>query len=175
MSKRCRHSPDSPGAQQPPPVISLLKRREIQAPTAACLIRGFARVLGHDKALEAATEAIAADATAAGREMAGKYGGNTLRELGRVVREVWCEDDAIIIRMLEEADERLSFEVERCRYVELYDRLGLRDFGYCLSCSRDEPFAKGFNPRIRLIRTQTIMEGAPVCDFRFTLDENCIR
>lgn len=103
--------------------------------------------------------------------MAGKYGGNSLRELSRVVKEIWSEDDAIMIRMLEESDQKLSFDVTRCRYVELYDRMGLRKFGFCLSCSRDEPFARGFNPRIRLLRTQTIMQGAPHCDFRFILEQ----
>ena len=171
MSRDKEHGPESQGAHQPPLLISHLMRREIQVPIAACLIRGFARVLGHDKALEAATVAIQADALEAGRMTAEKFGKNSLRELGRVVREVWCEDDALVIRMLEESDERLSFDVERCRYVELYDRMGLREFGYCLSCSRDEPFARGFNPRIRLLRNQTIMQGAPHCDFRFILEQ----
>jgi hypothetical protein len=170
MSREDQGSPDSPGIQQPPLVISHLMHREIQAPIAACLIRGFARALGNDKATEAATEAIQADALAAGRKMTGKYGGNSLRELARVVKELWSEDDAIIIRMLEESDQKLSFDVTRCRYVELYDRMGLREFGYCLSCSRDEPFARGFNPRIRLLRTQTIMQGAHYCDFRFIME-----
>jgi hypothetical protein len=170
MSRDKKRSPDSQGAHQTPPAISHLMRREIQAPIAACLIGGFASVLGHDKAVEAATSAIQADALTAGRMMADKFGGNTLKELGRVVREMWSEDDAIVISMLEESDKLLSFDVTRCRYVELYDRMGMRELGYCLSCSRDESFAQGFNPRIRLARTKTIMEGAPCCDFRFTLD-----
>ncbi len=171
MSREDQHSPDSQGIQQPSLAISHLMRREIQAPIAACLIRGFGSVLGHDKAMEAATAAVQADALATGRMMAGKYGGNSLRELSRVVKEIWSEDDAIMIRMLEESDQKLSFDVTRCGYVELYDRMGLRKFGFCLSCSRDEPFARGFNPRIRLLRTQTIMQGAPHCDFRFILDQ----
>ena len=170
MSRDKGHGPESQGAHQPPLLISHLMRREIQAPIAACIIREFIKVFGYEKAMEAATGAIQADALEAGRMTAEKFGVNSLRELGRVVREVWCEDNALVIRMLEESDERLSFDVERCRYVELYDRMGLREFGYCLSCSRDEPFARGFNPRIKLLRTQTIMQGAPHCDFRFILE-----
>ena len=34
---------------------------------------------------------------------------------------------------------------------------------------RDEPFARGFNPQLRLERTKTIMEGADHCDFRYYL------
>jgi len=39
--------------------------------------------------------------------------------------------------------------------------------GPVLSCIRDFSFITGFNPQIELNRTQTIMEGAKYCDFRF--------
>jgi hypothetical protein len=150
--------------------ISHLKRREIQAPIAACLIKGFARVMGQDKAVEVATAAVQADAMMAGKITAEKYGGNTMKELGRVVREVWAEDDAMTIHVLEETEQNLSFDVTRCRYAELYEKAEMKELGFCLSCCRDEPFTKGFNPRMKLLRTQTIMQGSSLCDFRFVLE-----
>jgi hypothetical protein len=150
--------------------LGLFGRHEVQAPLAARLIREFAGALGLERTLELATGAIQADAAMAGRAMAQRYGGYTMIDLARVVKEVWAEDDAIILRILEESETRLRFDVTRCRYVELYDRLGMKELGYCLSCSRDEAFARGFNPRLRLARSQTIMQGAPFCDFHFTLE-----
>ena len=44
------------------------------------------------------------------------------------------------------------------------------DLGASLSCQRDFSLVEGFNPAIRLTRTQTLMEGAPFCDFRFRAD-----
>jgi hypothetical protein len=149
--------------------ISHLKRREIQAPIAACLIRGFASEMGLDRAVEVATAAVQADAMEAGKAMASRYDGNSMAELGRVVREIWAEDDGLIIDNLEETARSLSFDVTRCCYAELYDKLNMKELGFSLSCSRDEPFTTGFNPRMRLIRTQTLMEGGPLCDFRFVL------
>jgi hypothetical protein len=150
--------------------ISHLQRREIQAPVAACLIRAFASQIGLDRAIEVATAAIRADAMEAGKAMAGQFDGNSMEELARVVREVWAEDDAMVIDNLEETEHSLNFDVTRCGYAELYERLDMKDLGFCLSCSRDAPFTTGFNPRMRLIRTQTIMEGGPHCDFRFVLE-----
>ena len=43
------------------------------------------------------------------------------------------------------------------------------DLGYYFSCVRDAAFARGFNPDIRMTRTQTIMQAAAYCDFRFQL------
>jgi hypothetical protein len=170
MNREDQHSPEDQGTDQHTLDVSHLKRREIQAPIAECLIRGFAEVMGEDKAVEAATAAIQADATMAGELMAAKYGGNTMRELGCVVREIWAEDDAMTIHVLEETEQKLSFDVTRCRYAELYDKADMKELGFCLSCCRDEPFTKGFNPRVTLSRTQTIMQGATLCDFRFVLE-----
>jgi hypothetical protein len=70
--------------------------------------------------------------------------------MARLVREVWSKDDAMTMKFLEETDRNLSFNVTRCGYAELYQNMGILEFGYCLSCSRDEPFIEGFNPQIRL-------------------------
>jgi hypothetical protein len=35
-------------------------------------------------------------------------------------------------------------------------------------CNRDHAMIDGFNPDLKLTRTQTVMEGASHCDFRFT-------
>ena len=61
--------------------------------------------------------------------------------------------------MLEQSAERLSFNVVRCRYAEMYRALGMADLGSSLSCQRDFALAEGFSPEIELTRTQTLMEG----------------
>ncbi len=149
---------------------SHLRCREIQAPIAALLIRAFARELGTERAVAVATEAVRDDATAAGHKMAEQLGGNSLADLARAVREVWCRDEAMRIRVLKESESELRFDVTHCGYADSYAKLGVQDLGVCLSCCRDEPFARAFNPRMKLTRTQTIMEGAPNCDFRYTME-----
>jgi hypothetical protein len=49
----------------------------------------------------------------------------------------------------------------------MYRALDLADLGSSLSCQRDFALSEGFNPEIQLTRTQTLMEGAACCDFRF--------
>lgn len=170
MNEENRHHVGSSGTDRPTVEISHLQRREIQAPIAACLIRGFARVMGQDRAIEVATAAVQEDAMMAGKIMAEKYGGNSMKELGRIVREVWATDDAMTIHFLEETEQHLSFDVTCCGYAELYEQAEMKELGFCLSCCRDESFTKGFNPRMTLLRSQTIMQGASLCDFRFVLE-----
>jgi hypothetical protein len=52
----------------------------------------------------------------------------------------------------------------------MYRVLGIQDLGKSLSCGRDFALADGFNPRMKLARTQTIMEGAAFCDFRYGME-----
>ena len=168
-------SDNLPSASHPAAVsrlgsISNLQRREIQAPLAVCLIREFTNEVGRERAMAAASSAVQKDATQAGRLQAEKYGGNSLSDLLRLVREVWAEQDALEFTLLEHTGQKLSFNVTRCRYAELYDRLGIKEFGCLLSCKRDAALITGFNPHMQLIHTQTIMQGARFCDFRIMLE-----
>ena len=101
-------------------------------------------------------------------------GEQTLEAFARSL-DRWRENGALEIEVLEQTPEKLSFNVTRCRYAEMYRALGLADLGASLSCQRDYALVQGFNPDIHLDRTQTIMEGAPHCDFRFRLGRVGIR
>jgi hypothetical protein len=150
--------------------MSNLQRREIQAEFFATLIREFISEFGYERAMQAATAAIQKDAFLAGKNLAEKYGGNSLPDLLRLIREVWAEDNALEFTLLEQTGQELCFNVTRCKYAELYERQGVKEYGYCLSCNRDAALIAGFNPHMRLVRTQTIMQGADFCDFRIELD-----
>jgi hypothetical protein len=96
--------------------------------------------------------------------------GNDLARLADSL-ENWKKDDAMQIDVLELDEQRFSFNVVRCRYAEMYAALGIPELGALLSCNRDWALIQGFNPQVSLERTQTIMEGAPYCDFRYTKRE----
>ena len=83
--------------------------------------------------------------------------------------QFWTRDDALEIELLVRSDDELSFDVTRCRYAELYRSLGIPELGVVLSCNRDYALIEGFNEHVTLTRTQTIMEGASRCDFRYRL------
>jgi predicted hydrocarbon binding protein len=147
--------------------ITHQKLREIQAPMVSSLIYGFAGEIGYEKAMKIAGKVISEDAIASGKKMAQEHEGNTLTELSKIVKEVWASDGAIEVKMIKETDDELFFDVTYCGYARMYEKMGIKNLGHTLSCIRDFSFLKGFNPQIELKRTQTIMEGAKYCDFRF--------
>ena len=151
--------------------ITHLKCREIQAPIVSSLIQGFAEEIGSDKTIEVAKKVIRKDATESGKKLAQEYSGNSMSELSKIVKEVWAKDGAMKIQIIRENDNELFFDVTYCGYAQMYEKMGLKELGFILSCSRDFPFMEGFNPEIELSRAKTIMEGAGYCDFRYKKKE----
>lgn len=84
----------------------------------------------------------------------------------------WTREDALRVDTIEASDEKLDFNVTRCRYAEMYSEMGLGDIGHLLSCNRDGDFCVGYNPDFEMTRTQTIMKGADHCDFRFRMKKD---
>lgn len=144
----------------------MLTRREIEARILASLLEALGEAFDRQRVLEVTRETINRIAKEQGAVLAEEMGG---RSLGHFVDslEAWKKDDALQMEVLEQDDERFSFNVIRCRYAEMYTALGIPELGVTLSCGRDFTLIEGFNPEIELRRTQTIMEGAPYCDFRF--------
>ena len=97
-----------------------------------------------------------------------KLSAATCDSLKNVAEKVWAGGGSLDIDMVAAGDDRLDFNVTRCRYAEFYKDLGLADLGYLVHCNRDHAMIDGFNPDLKLTRTQTVMEGASHCDFRFT-------
>jgi hypothetical protein len=148
------------------PPLTLLQRREIEARIVGPLVLGFIEAMGRDPALAVVRRVVAGLAREGGADLASRLGNASLATFAQVL-DVWREGGALELEVLEQTPERLSFNVTRCRYAEMYRALGLEDLGGSLSCCRDFALVEGFNPAIELGRTQTLMEGASHCDFRF--------
>jgi hypothetical protein len=144
--------------------LPLLQQREIEAGVIAPLFRAFAAEVGEDRAREIVGGVIRDLAKQGG--CAAAASGNDLAHLKAAVAK-WTEGGALELTVLRDDAEAFEFNVTRCRFAEMYTRLGLAELGGLLSCARDAAMIDGFNPEITFERTQTIMGGATHCDFRY--------
>ena len=151
------------------PSISPLQQRTIEARVLGPLIQAYQEEIGAERANAVARRVITRLALESGRSFAERLARNDMEALAEVIGIFKGKDD-LEIEVLEKTPERYSFNVRRCRFAEMYRELGLEKLGSILSCGRDYNLGRGMNPRIKLERTQTIMQGAPYCDFRFTLE-----
>ena len=148
--------------------LNRIEKRAIEALAIAPVIREVSKRIGKEEALAILQEVNQKEAFQRGREMMGITGKNGIEELVDEVAS-WGEGGIWEMDVLEQTATTYFFNVTRCPYYEKYRELGLEEFGVGFSCCRDEPFARGFNPQLELVRTKTIMEGADHCDFRYHL------
>ncbi|MEW5911113.1 MAG: L-2-amino-thiazoline-4-carboxylic acid hydrolase [Thermodesulfobacteriota bacterium] len=145
-----------------------LLRREIEARIAGPLLRAFSEEFGRVRTLAVAAKVIEGLAQEAGAQLAKLCGGNTLAHLAQGP-SLSAAGGALEKEILELSETTYNYNVTRCKYADMYRELGLADLGVVLSCGRDVAMFAGFNPRLKLTRSQTIMEGADYCDFRLSL------
>jgi hypothetical protein len=156
--------------QDPTEELGILARRKIEAAIIAPIFDELAADIGEERAKDLLRRAIRRAAIQAGQDFAARTPGGVNLRTFQEIQHLWTKDDALKIETLHASDEALDFNVHRCRYAETYREMGLGRIGHLLSCNRDGAFCEGYDARISLTRTQTIMEGASHCDFRYRFD-----
>ena len=146
--------------------VPVLLRREIEALMVKPFLDAFEKELGHEKTYEIVEKVIAEIAFEQGKEYAELLGGNGIDALmGQA--EAWSSNDALDMQMYVENETDCYSPVKRCAYVDMYERIGMKELGKVLSCLRDEFFYQGFNPEMEMCRSKTLMDGGDYCDFCF--------
>ncbi|HCU80948.1 MAG TPA: hypothetical protein DGN60_07265 [Chloroflexi bacterium] len=150
--------------------LTLLERRTLEAQAIAPIIRAFTEVVGIDTAKEVLQKVNKDLGRESGCQLTTTSGNDSLMALAEEIA-TWSEDGSLEVEITEKTDRTYIFNVTRCKFAEKYEELGVRDLGYALSCCRDMTFVEGYNPKIKLRRTQTIMEGNSFCDFHYVMEE----
>ena len=146
--------------------LGVLNRREAEARILQAFLVRLEGEFGSARVREILRETIIAIARQQGAAMAEQQGDDSLPAFANTL-PAWQQDGALEIDVLERSETAFHFNVTRCRYAELYRALGIPELGALLSCNRDFALIEGFNPAVELRRSQTIMEGASHCDFRY--------
>ena len=135
--------------------IGVLMRRETEVRILIPFLQDLSKEFGKEKILNVLKKTIKEIAKTQGEELSREYGNNVDAFLETL--KFWTKDDALEIDVLEKSDSKLSFNVTRCKYAEMYRALEVSDLGAVLSCNRDAALIEGFNPKASLSRKETIM------------------
>jgi predicted hydrocarbon binding protein len=146
--------------------VGILTRREIEARILAPVIEALGEEFGRERVIEIVRGVVVGLARDQGRAMAEARQDDSLPSFAGTL-EPWTRNNALALEVREQTGDTLSFDVTRCRYAEMYRTLGIPELGAVLSCNRDAALIEGFNPDVQFERTQTIMQGATHCDFRY--------
>jgi len=146
--------------------ISHLQRRKIEGRVLIPFVETLRQKLGDEVAGEILDATIRRLAVDDGRRWAETYG-QGMEAVRRVAEELWAAGGGMDLEVKGQSERHLDFDVTRCGYAEFYQALGLADLGTRIHCNRDHAMVTGFDEKLELSRSQTIMQGATHCDFRY--------
>ncbi len=151
--------------------LPTLTKRKLQAEVIGPIFAEMVAEIGEERAAQVLDRAIRKAAINEGKAFAARAPGGqpSMADFIKLF-ELWTTGGSLEIDVLEASDTRFDFNVTRCRYADTYKEMGLGKIGHLLSCNRDGSFCEGYDPRLKLDRAQTIMEGAKCCTFRYSLE-----
>ncbi len=147
--------------------LGILEQRRIEAAFAKGIFEEMAATIGAEQAKAILTRAVIKLAQEAGAAMAAESPTGPSIAHFDAIQALWTKGDALRIEKIRADETHYEFNVTRCRYSEMYRAMGLAELGAVLSCNRDGAFCEGYDPEMKLTRTQTLMGGASHCDFRY--------
>lgn len=74
------------------------------------------------------------------------------------------------LEVLELTDNICQTKITNCLYAKVFRDMNAGDIGYANTCYGDFSSATAYNPKLKLERTKTLMEGHDYCDHRYTWD-----
>ncbi len=149
----------------------MLERRRIEAEILKHVYETLKETQGPDIAAQTIAESVRRSSIEQGRAMAALSGGKTSLKTFEDLQPAWTTGGTLEVEVRDKTDTTFAFDVVRCRYAEMYRDMGLGEIGHLLSCQRDGTFCEGYDPKLKLTRTHTIMQGAKSCDFRYRYED----
>lgn len=156
-------------------VLPIIERRRIEAELLKEVYETLLEHVGREQAKAVIAEAVHRSAVRHAAEFAAREPDGTDLQSFVDIQKHWTAEDALTVELVRRDDTHFDFNVTRCRYAEMYKAMGLQEIGPLLSCNRDGAFCEGYDPKLKMTRTQTIMGGASHCDFRYTYGDDPAR
>ena len=147
--------------------IPVIQQARIQAQVLVPLVKALQAELGEERANGLVRRVLSDVYRRYGEEFQRAKNEKNLGNMMASAFATYSREDALDYRVIEQSQDAFEIDVTGCRYAEFYKELGEPELGFLLVCSADYPTAEGFGPDIDLTRTQTIMQGASHCDFRY--------
>jgi hypothetical protein len=152
--------------------IPLIEQVKIQARVLVPLVKTLQAELGEERANALVRKALAEQFRKFGEKWWWSQGARNPGEKVAGAFEMFAAGDALEYDVLRQDSNAFELNVTECRYAEFYKKIGAPELGFLLTCSADFSHAEGFGAGVRLTRTQTIMQGASHCDFRYALKQS---
>lgn len=123
--------------------------------------------LGEDKALDLIKSYTRKRMFAIGKQGAERAGNNSFKSYIDIFRKPDMLD-TLTLEVVEDTDTVYELKITECLSHVIYKILKFDGkFGFASVCYGDYAWAEGWNPKIKLVRDKTLMEGHDCCNHRY--------
>lgn len=150
------------------PRLSLLNKVRIQAQVLVPVLRALRAALGRREADALVGQAL--------RDWSNRLFAEIARDIEGSPRRKWAALQSVYgeisgreveYETFRHDEAALDIDVTRCRFAEFFRALGEPELGALLVCAADFDIAAAGAGEVSLARSQTLMQGAPSCTFRY--------
>jgi L-2-amino-thiazoline-4-carboxylic acid hydrolase len=152
--------------------IPLIEQVKIQAQVLIPLVKALQAELGEGRANVIVRKALGDLYRKYGEKWWRMQGARSLGEKMASAFDMFAAGDALDYEVVKQGPDAFEVNVTECRYATFYKEIGAPELGFLLTCSADFTMTEGFGTDVQLTRTQTIMQGASHCDFRYALKQS---
>lgn len=137
----------------------------------AGVLKAMAAQIGEEKLIAMVKEASSQVATAQGKVRGDRAPNRTLATfLGdmRTPDHFW--KNVLTYEFVEWTEKAAEVRVSECLWAKTFRQWNAGELGYALICHPDFAAAVAFNPKMKMIRTKTLMQGHDHCNHRWVLE-----
>jgi hypothetical protein len=150
--------------------ISFLDEYKFQAEVLLPVLEALRAELGTEHANRLVLEALRKWSRQRWHRLGKRFPGSPKEKMDAVYASVSPRigNDADFQRLKDEPGAQ-EINITGCRYADFFRQIGESELGYVLCCEDDFHITEVGSPEVELTRTQTIMQGASYCDFRWRI------
>jgi hypothetical protein len=151
--------------------ITMLDKVKIQAQVLVPVMRALRAELGRDKADALVKGALRDWSKGLFAEIGKDIEGSPYRKfatMNTALADVTMQE--VSFDMHRRDKQALEFDITSCRFAEFFRALGEPELGALLICHVDADIADAGGDEVNFSRTQTLMQGASCCNFRYKFE-----
>jgi len=131
------------------------------------IVKAFSKQFGKDKVIELIKKHDAENMLKYGQSQAKKSPDNNFQTYVSMFRNNPYYDKTLTMEIVEDTEKAFEIKVTECIWATTFLQANAGEFGYAAICFGDYAWAEGFNPKIRMVRDKTLMQGDEYCNHQY--------
>ena len=129
------------------------------------LAKALEKEMGKEKTIAFLKKVSTEKQTNTGKQQASRMSDNSFAAYVGQFRSGY--DNVLTMEIVEDTKTAFELKVTECIWADTFLKAKAGDIGYAWVCWGDYAWAKGFNPKIKMVRDKTLMQGHDRCNHRY--------